>query len=82
GIAWALLELHRETSLEAFRIAAEEGFRYEQHWFSPEQENWPDLRNYQAKATGTKQSLAYSTAWCHGAPGIGLSRLRAYEISG
>ncbi|WP_041233279.1 lanthionine synthetase LanC family protein [Cylindrospermum stagnale] len=82
GIAWALLELHRETSLEAFRIAAEEGFRYEQHWFSPEQENWPDLRNYQAKITGTKQALGYSTAWCHGAPGIGLSRLRAYEISG
>ena len=24
----------------------------------------------------------YMSAWCHGAPGIGLSRLRAYEITG
>lgn len=24
----------------------------------------------------------YMSAWCHGAPGIGLSRLRAYELTG
>lgn len=24
----------------------------------------------------------YMTAWCHGSPGIGLSRLRAYELTG
>lgn len=27
-------------------------------------------------------SLHYMTAWCHGGPGIGLSRLRAYQVLG
>jgi lantibiotic modifying enzyme len=26
--------------------------------------------------------FSYATAWCHGAPEIGLSRLRSYEITG
>lgn len=26
--------------------------------------------------------LHYMTAWCHGSPGIGLARLRAFELSG
>jgi lantibiotic modifying enzyme len=82
GIAWVLLELYRKTHYEPCRVAAEEGFRYEQHWFSPEHGNWPDLRHYQATTTNANPALGYSTAWCHGAPGIGLSRLRAYEISG
>ncbi len=83
GIAWALLELYRETKQESFLVAAEEGFRYEQNWYNPQYENWPDLRNFeQAVTTGTNPTPSYGAAWCHGAPGIGLSRLRAYEISG
>ena len=27
-------------------------------------------------------AVHYMTAWCHGAPGIGLSRLRAYQVLG
>lgn len=28
------------------------------------------------------QPMRYMSAWCHGAPGIGLSRLRAYQVLG
>ena len=30
----------------------------------------------------TPQGRRYMAAWCHGAPGIGLSRLRAYQLLG
>lgn len=30
---------------------------------------------------GTGQTPTFMTAWCHGAPGIGLSRLRAFELT-
>lgn len=76
GIAWALLELANATRDQRFREGAEEAFRYERHWFSAEHENWPDLRDH----VGPDE--LFPVAWCHGAPGIGLSRLRAYELTG
>ncbi|GFZ90326.1 type 2 lanthipeptide synthetase LanM [Okeania sp. KiyG1] len=83
GIAWALLELYQQTKQESFLVAAEAGFRYEQNWYNPQYENWPDLRNFQqGTTTGTNPTPSYGVAWCHGAPGIGFSRLRAYEILG
>ncbi len=81
GIAWALLELHAATKEDRFRAAAEQGFRYERHWFSKEHENWPDFRNLDEPTAGGNGTPSYMIAWCHGAPGIGLSRLRAYELS-
>lgn len=75
GIGWALLELSDVTGDNRFRSGAEGAFRYERHWFSPEMENWPDLRDY------IQPAERFPVAWCHGAPGIGLSRLRAYEIT-
>ena len=82
GIAWALLELHHKTGEEKYRAAAEEAFRYEQHWFNAEQGNWPDFRSLDGSAEGGSNAPGYMSAWCHGAPGIGLSRVRAYELSG
>ncbi len=81
GIAWALLELYKKTSEEQYRNAAEYAFAYEQSWFDPEQQNWADLRNWET-ARETADRVNFTTAaWCHGAPGITLSRLRAYEIT-
>jgi lantibiotic modifying enzyme len=71
GIGWALLELWAATGETRFRDAAAEAFRYERACYSPEQRNWPD---YRAGATD------YATAWCHGAPGIGFSRIRASQL--
>jgi lantibiotic biosynthesis protein len=81
GIGWAFLELHRATGEPKFRDAADQAFLYERHWFSPEQQNWPDFRNWNT-AAGTPAGPPYTLAWCHGAPGIGLSRLRAFALTG
>lgn len=85
GIAWALLELFRVTRQEKFRAGAEQGFLYERHWFSPQHGNWPDFRSFQVPrtpTTGAEETPTYMVAWCHGAAGIGLSRLRAYHLLG
>ena len=81
GISWALLELWKATGEEKFRVAAEQGFAYERQWFDPRQENWPDFRGLYDAWTGTPGQPGFMTAWCHGAPGIGLSRLRAYALT-
>lgn len=78
GIAWALLELYAVTHQQAWREAAEAGFAYERRWFSTEHENWPDFRKIAASAPDGPPS--YALAWCHGAPGIGLSRVRGYQL--
>ncbi|HEX7318367.1 MAG TPA: lanthionine synthetase LanC family protein [Pyrinomonadaceae bacterium] len=81
GIAWALLELWKATGEGKFRVAAEQGFAYERQWFDPRQENWPDFRGLYDAWAGTPGQPSFMTAWCHGAPGIGLARVRAYALT-
>lgn len=79
GIAWALVELYNVTKEKKYHEAAQEAFAYERAWFSSQYGNWPDLRNNQGN--GKADAAVYgSVAWCHGAPGIGLSRIRAYDL--
>jgi lantibiotic modifying enzyme len=66
GIGYALLRLFDRTGDERLRDAAWEAFAFERSLFEPRQRNWLDLR------TGR---LLEQSAWCHGAPGIALSRL-------
>ena len=73
GIGWALLELFVATGEPRFRDAAESAFGYERACYNPERGNWPDFR---------EGATSYSTAWCHGASGIGFSRIRACQILG
>jgi type 2 lantibiotic biosynthesis protein LanM len=80
GIAWSLLELSALTGDERFARIARQGLAYERSLFRAEVGNWPDLRpsdgaNEQVSGAGVR----CMTAWCHGAPGIGLGRLRALE---
>ena len=82
GIGSALFELYDATGEERFQAAAEEAFRYERHWFNPSKGNWPDLRDPELSGSSREQGVSYMNAWCHGAPGIALSRLRAYELLG
>jgi lantibiotic modifying enzyme len=85
GIAWALLELHQATGESRFRDAAEGGFAYERYWFDAAHGNWPDLRDPEVSgmsAPGATEAPVFMTAWCHGAAGLGLSRLRAWELTG
>jgi len=82
GIGWAFLELSHASGENRYRQAAEEAFRYERRWFSAEQGNWPDFRSGMGSPAEANAGPTYTVAWCHGAPGIGLSRLRAFEITG
>lgn len=80
GIAWALFELFRHTGEIKFRAAAEQGVNYERHHYNPEQGNWPDFRGLHDNTSPGAGMVVYPVAWCHGAVGIGLSRLRFYDM--
>ncbi|MEM1318811.1 MAG: lanthionine synthetase LanC family protein [Bacteroidota bacterium] len=80
GMALALLELYHVTKDNSYYTAAMYGFNYERQHYKPQQQNWPDLRDQGGAAPGAP--VTCGDAWCHGAPGIALSRLRAFEITG
>jgi lantibiotic biosynthesis protein len=75
GIAWSLLELHNKFKEQRFLEAATAAHCYERRWYDATQENWPDFRS-----EGQPGSQVCGMAWCHGAPGIGLSRIRAHQL--
>jgi lantibiotic modifying enzyme len=78
GAAWALLNLSAVTGQERFRSTALGAIAYERRLFSPEAGNWADLRPASAAAGATTEpEPSFMTAWCHGAPGIGLARLHS-----
>ncbi len=80
GAAYALLKLFAKSGRESLRVTAEGAMDYERAWFSPEQQNWPDFREVTRFERAHVTRLPYSTTWCHGAPGIALSRLLAAEL--
>jgi type 2 lantibiotic biosynthesis protein LanM len=80
GVALALLELSAITGENRFRAAALQAIAYERSLFSPEALNWPDLRGFEtAIIRGSRDQVSFKSAWCHGASGIGLARLRCLQ---
>ncbi len=79
GAGIALLELGAVARDETFNEAGLAAFAYERRWYNAAQANWPDFR----RSGGGRNRIAqhFSTAWCHGAPGIALSRLRAMQLA-
>ena len=79
GAGIALLELGAAVCDEAFEEAGLAAFAYERRWYNAAQANWPDFR----RTGGGRSRIAqqFSTAWCHGAPGIALSRQRAMQLT-
>jgi hypothetical protein len=82
GAAWALLELSAATGDARHHPTIEAALTYERHWFDAEQANWPDLRGIERREPRGTFRPPYATAWAHGAPGIALSRLRGWQITG
>ena len=82
GAAWALFELSAATGDWSHRTTIERALSYERHWFDVDQANWPDLRGIERRERRGTFTAPYATAWCHGAPGIALSRLRGWQITG
>lgn len=73
GIAAALFALATLTGEPRYRETARAALAYERSQFVPESGNWPDLRH---GAVGEQVDEHMMIAWCHGAPGVGLGRLR------
>ena len=82
GIGYALLELWKRLGESEWRGIAEGAFEYEAARYEPEVQNWPDLREPAMPQSVGRPVRSCATAWCHGAPGIALSRLRAFELTG
>ena len=80
GIGHGLLELYFETEDKKYLEGANNAFAYEDYWYDKTNKNWPDFRDeYKTKGPVTSE-YGFSVGWCNGAPGIGLTRIRAYEI--
>ncbi len=78
GIATALLELYARTKNEDYLKIALGALRFERRQRNSELGNWPDHRIPPSGVQSVRPN--YSLAWCHGAPGIGLARLRQAQI--
>jgi lantibiotic modifying enzyme len=77
GIAYALLELAVIIRDNRFRTTAERAIEYERSLFDAARRNWPDFRESVAFPEKTRNmDNSFMVAWCHGAPGIGLSRVK------
>lgn len=69
GIGWALCHIGSIAGREDLIRVGQGAFSYERSVFSREQKGWPDFREGHDST-----ALHYPFAWCHGGPGIGLSR--------
>jgi type 2 lantibiotic biosynthesis protein LanM len=74
GFAYALAALSTATQREEFAQAASECLAFENSSYDAERSNWPDLRD--------RAGPAWRAQWCHGAVGIGLSRIAMTKRSG
>ncbi|MCP5105108.1 MAG: hypothetical protein GY950_17095 [bacterium] len=94
GIGWVFLELGRYFQNHTFYHLARQAFLYESRYYNHDLKNWQDLRKgiyndedeEKYRKAYNENDMAFFTtggdmnAWCHGAAGIGLSRLRAVEL--
>jgi type 2 lantibiotic biosynthesis protein LanM len=77
GISWALSRLAALTGDERYRDVALAAVEYERSLFSPSTRTWADLRRRPLNASSEQVDQSHTiTAWCHGAPGVGLGRLQ------
>lgn len=78
GIGWALLEVAGLSGERRFQEAALNAFKYEEALFSAARQNWLDLREADERSRETQESRElFQVGWCHGAPGIALTRVRS-----
>ena len=92
GIAWSLAEVGAATGSATLVEAARATMRVENAGFSNALGNWLDFRDADTgggtgggpgDGTGGDANAAAPSAmsaWCHGAPGIGLARLRTASL--
>lgn len=96
GIGYVFLQLGHYFSNDTYYWLADQAFLHEAAYFDKGINNWGDLRLFknndedlkkQKKAFLRKNFKAFTkysdmNAWCHGAAGIGMARLLAYQLTG
>ncbi|MCH9688077.1 MAG: type 2 lantipeptide synthetase LanM family protein [Deltaproteobacteria bacterium] len=80
GIAWALGQLFTLTQDTKYRDVAIDGIRYERSRLLVNEGNWLETDQSDRKAAGSKDESTLSVAWCYGAPGVGMARLRSLDV--
>jgi lantibiotic modifying enzyme len=70
GFACALFALADASDRQDFRNAGRECINYENYNYNPNENNWADMRSIEGDV-----KRVWQCQWCHGAPGIGLSRI-------
>jgi lantibiotic modifying enzyme len=81
GMGLALIECGVHCGRREWIEGGLAAFRYEDRLFDADRRNWPDLREYgQRTSDSTSPRTSFMVAWCHGAAGIGLARLRALRL--
>ncbi|MBN8702531.1 MAG: hypothetical protein J0M08_05675 [Bacteroidetes bacterium] len=95
GIGAVFFELAHYFKNPTFNELGELAFEYENQFYNPQYFNWPDFRKgfySEEDYTNAEEALktndktyftkpGYMSAWCHGAPGIGLARWRAHQLT-
>lgn len=79
GILMPVMQLWRLTGKEEYERLAEEIWQYENFLYDPGIKNWRDIRG---EGILSDSGEIGSVAWCHGAPGILLSRIFCCELLG
>jgi lantibiotic modifying enzyme len=81
GMGLALLEMGIRNRRQEWIDGGLAAFAYEDQLFDEDRQNWPDLREFGSRPVGADApKSSFMVAWCHGAPGIGLARLRASQL--
>jgi lantibiotic modifying enzyme len=82
GMGLALIECGVHSGRRDWIEGGLAAFRYEDRLFDADRHNWPDLREYSSRTGdgGEPKRTSFMVAWCHGAAGIGLARLRALRL--
>lgn len=93
GIGLAFLELGKYFNRNIFFAITKQTIVYEDYYYNRRENNWPlfyvDYNNaeemqeyltyYQNNNFKRFDDLTFQNTWCHGAAGIGLLRLKAYQ---
>jgi lantibiotic modifying enzyme len=82
GMGLALIEVGVACGRDDWVEGGLAAFLYEDQLYDARHENWPDLRERNNRYDGTNapDRPTFMVAWCHGAAGIGLTRLRAVQL--
>ncbi|MDP2808122.1 MAG: lanthionine synthetase LanC family protein [bacterium] len=94
GLGFVFLEMGHYFVKKQFYWMADQAFAYETHFYDDKMKNWPeiwiplsqpgDYQRYERAFLNGDLGLFSITddqnAWCHGATGVGLSRLRAWQL--